>query len=338
MFFLIGVVVAGCGSSVEDRGVESQRTNPSFAEPSKPQATQGGRRRAHAAAGYLDRLKELVDTTEVRGLQKLLATDGARGDGFGESISVAGRVLVIGSIGRHLSPGAAYIFERGSDGQWNQRQKLTQDDGAAHDEFGLSVSVSGDVVVVGAHWDDDKGKSSGSAYVFERDSSGRWRQQQKLTASNGTAHDSFGFSVSVSGDVAVIGAHHDDTNRGENSGSAYVFVRDPNGRWSQRRKLMAADGAKGDLFGNSVSVSGDVAVVGARWDDDKGKNSGSAYVFVRGSDGRWSQRQQLTPTDGAGGDNLGFSVSVSSDVIVVGAPSDDDKGDASGSAYVLSVP
>ena len=149
-------------------------------------------------------------------------------------------------------------------------QKLLADDGAAGDSFGISVAVSGDTAVIGAYGDDGL---SGSAYVFVR-ADGTWSQQAKLTAADVAIGNYFGYSVSVSGDTAVIGAYADD-DKGSGSGSAYVFVRAAGGTWSQQAKLTADDGANFDRFGGSVAVSGDMAVIGAFIDDDKG----SAYMF-----------------------------------------------------------
>ena len=117
---------------------------------------------------------------------------------------------------------------------------------------------------------------SGSAYVFVR-SGTSWSQQAKLTAANAAARDQFGRDVAISGDTAIIGARFIDA--GNFSGSAYVFVRSGTS-WSQQAKLTASDAAAGDLFGRSVAVSGDTAVIGARLDDDAGDASGSAYVFA----------------------------------------------------------
>jgi hypothetical protein len=101
--------------------------------------------------------------------------------------------------------------------------KLIASDAADYDFFGYSVSVSGDTALVGARWDDDVGEKSGSAYVFVR-SGFTWTEQAKLTASDGGADDRFGWSVSVDGDTALIGAWSDN-DAGTDSGSAYVFVR-----------------------------------------------------------------------------------------------------------------
>ena len=209
--------------------------------------------------------------------------------------------------------------------------KLTASDNAAGDWFGISVSISGDYVAVGAYLDDDNGNESGSAYVFKR-SGTSWAQEAKLLPADGAAGDHFGKSVSISGDYAVVGARNDDDN-GNESGSAYVFKRIGTS-WAQEAKLLPADGAEGDNFGQSVSISGDYAVVGARNDDDNGSDAGSAYIFKR-TGTSWAQEAQLFASDGAAGDIFGFSVSISGDYAVVGALHDDDNGSHSGSAYLF---
>ena len=205
---------------------------------------------------------------------KLTAADGAADDRFGSSVAVSGDMAIIGAVFDD-DTGSAYVFVRAADGTWSQQAKLTAPDGADADFFGSSVAVSGDTAVIGAWGDDDKGDWSGSAYVFVRAADGTWSKQAKLTAADGAVWDTFGGSVSVCGDTAVIGG---------SSSSAYIFIRSTDGAWSQQAKLTAAD-----FFGYSVAVSGDTAVIGAYYDDDKGNDSGSAYVFVRGADGAWTQ-------------------------------------------------
>jgi hypothetical protein len=147
------------------------------------------------------------------------------------------------------------VFEKSDDGAWAQAAKLVAADAAAGDKFGISVSVSGSTIVVGADGDDDKGSSSGAAYVFEKSDDGAWAQAAKLVAADGAMNDEFGKSVSVSGSTIVVGAFQDDDD-GADSGSAYVFEKSDDGEWAQAAKLVAADGAAGDYFGESVSVSG----------------------------------------------------------------------------------
>jgi hypothetical protein len=162
---------------------------------------------------------------------------------------------------------------------WTQQQKLTASDGAATDNFGSSVALSGDTALVGASGDDVGGNANqGSAYVFVRTGT-TWTQQQQLTASDGTTGDNFCISVALEGDTAVIGAGADDINGNADQGSAYVFVRTGT-IWAQQQKLFAADGAANDFFGYSVALNGGTALVGAYLDDIGGNvDQGSAYIF-----------------------------------------------------------
>ncbi len=215
--------------------------------------------------------------------QQLTASDGAALDYFGSSASVSGDTVVVGAwqndIGANADQGSAYVFVR-VGGVWTQQQQLTASDGVYNDQFGSSVSVSGDTSVVGA-WKDDVGGYAdlGSAYVFVR-SGGVWTQQQQLTASDGAIGDYFGHSVAVDGDTVVVGADLDNVGASTDQGSAYVYVRS-GGVWTQQKKLTAPDGAYDDRFGTSVAVSGDTAVVGAVRDDvDVNYRQGSAYVCL----------------------------------------------------------
>jgi len=262
---------------------------------------------------------------------KLTASDGAANDYFGISVSLSGGTALVGAWGdddKGSGSGSAYVFTR-SGTTWTQQAKLTASDGVASDSFGSSVALSGDTALVSAFLDDDRGSASGSAYVFTR-SGTTWSQQAKLTAADGAGSDYFGISVALSADTALIGAYADD-DKGGSSGSAYVFTRS-GATWSQQAKLTAADGAANDNFGYSIALSGDTALVGAYLDDDRGSNSGSAYIFIR-SGGSWSQQRKLTATDGAADDYFGYAVALSGDTALVGAYLDDDKGSNSGSVY-----
>jgi uncharacterized protein (TIGR03437 family) len=249
--------------------------------------------------------------------QELTASDGAWDDAFGYSVSVSGDTAVIGAPGN----GAAYVFVR-SGGTWSKQQELTASDEAASDYFGYSVSVNGGTTLIGAS---AKNTNQGAAYVFVL--SGQvWTQQQELTASDGVAGDSFGFSVSMSGGTAVIGA---PGNNGS-PGAAYGFALS-GGVWGQQQKLTASDGAAGDSFGNSVSVSGASAVIAAY---HKNADQGAAYLFAL-SVGGWAQQQELTASGGVAGDYFGRSVSVSGDTAAIGAVG---RNNSLGAAYVFAVP
>ena len=269
--------------------------------------------------------------------QKIIASDGANGDRFGTSVSISGDYVVIGDPNEGPSyatyQGAAYVFIR-SGTFWTQQQKIIASDRGNHDFFGRSVSISGDYVIIGAEGDDDGVGDSGAAYVFKR-SGTTWTEQQKLKAADGEGADYFGWSVSISGDYAVIGAYaHDKEDR--DSGAAYVFKRSET-TWAQEQMLTASDGATGDNFGISVSISGDYAIVGASEDDDGIPSSGSAYAFKR-SGTTWTEQQKFKASDAAG-DLFGISVSMSGGYSVIGAYADfaDDVTAAAGAAYVFAM-
>ena len=158
-----------------------------------------------------------------------------------------------------------------------------------------------------------------------------FNQVAKLAAADAAPDDRFGTAVAIDGDTAVVGAPDDD-DAGDQSGSAYVFVRDATSIWQQVKKLTAADAAAGDRFGRSVAISGDTVVIGASDDDDAGDDSGSAYVFDRNDGGTndWGEVKKLTAADAAAGDRFGTAVAISGDSIVIGAPAF-----GSASAYVF---
>jgi hypothetical protein len=205
---------------------------------------------------------------------------------------------------------------------WIQQAELTASDGAAEDNFGNSVAVSGTTAVVGA-WNHTVGSNTGQgvAYVFV-ETGGTWSQQAELTEPYAAAYNNFGSSVAVSGSTAVVGAPcyprvFSNCYPTSDSGAAYVFVQS-DGTWSQQAELTASDGAAYDWFGGSVAVSGSTAVVGAN-QHTVGSNGqqGTAYVFVK-SGGTWTQQQELTASDGVAGDQFGASA-IDGSMIVVGA-------------------
>ncbi len=263
---------------------------------------------------------------------KIAADDGASGDRFGCSVSISGDYAVVGAWGDDgtgIDRGSAYIFYR-SGTNWIEQAKLTATDGMDEDLFGYSVSISGDYALVGAYYDDDNGSESGSAYIFYR-SGTNWTEQTKLIAPDGSAYDWFGYTVSINGDYAAIGAHWDDDN-GTNSGSVYIFHRSGTS-WTQQAKLTADDGFVDDEFGRSVSIDGDYVVVGACHDDGSGIDRGSAYIFHR-SGTNWSQQTKITASNGADFDYFGCPVSISGNYALISAHYHDYNGIDSGSAYI----
>ena len=301
----------------------------------------------------------------------LKASNTNAGDRFGAAVAVSGNTVVVGantedsnatgvdgdqSDNSAINSGAAYVFVR-TGSTWSQQAYLKASNTEAADQFGFSVAVSGDIVVVGARVEgssatgvngdqsDNSAVNSGAAYVFVRTGS-TWIQQAYLKASNTDANDNFGEPVVVSGDTVVVGADGEDSsatgidgdqsnNNAINSGAAYVFVR-AGSTWIQQAYLKASNASISDTFAESVAVSGDTVIVGATAEDSNATgvdgdqsdnsaiNSGAAYVFVR-TGSTWSQQAYLKASNTEGGDFFGESVAVSGDTAVVGAIREDSE-------------
>ena len=284
---------------------------------------------------------------------ELFARDPADSDRFGVSVAIDGDYAVVGAHQADVNgmdTGAAYVFRRGEQ-DWVPHGKLppaglVAASVSAGDQFGISVAISGDYVIVGAPGDDDGGSGSGAAYAYERCDSTfafcdqPWHEMGKLTAFDAVAGANFGRAVAVSGEYAVVGAYTDDAPGSDdvggsntNEGSAYVFKRSGD-RWVEIDKLTASDAAEYDQFGRSVAVSGDYIVVGAFGDDLTGEDEGAAYVFKRAGED-WVETGKLTAADAADGDNFGVSVGVDADVAIVGAFLDNRGGVDQGAAYIF---
>lgn len=272
---------------------------------------------------------------------QLDAGNGATLDNFSDSLALSGDTVLVGTSSLSTPAGnginAVYVFVRTSTG-WILQARLFANDAVVADGFGTSVALMGDTAVVGAIGSlTSGGIAGGSAYVFVRNGL-NWYQQAKLAPVDGAAQDLFGTSVAISNDTVLIGASGDDTAAGTDAGSAYIFVH-TGGNWYQQARLSANDGAAGDRFGNSVSLSGNTALVGA-WLDDmpSAVDAGSAYVFGRVGN-TWPAQAKLTANDGAAGDWFGASVALAGDTALVGAPRDSNPDSGYfdfGSAYVFT--
>ena len=294
----------------------------------------------------------------------LKASNTGDDDRFGFSVAISGDTLVVGAPDEDSTKtdpsddsvrksGAAYVFAR-SNGVWTQQALLKASNPEPYDQFGYSVGIWGDTVVVGAHEEDgdatgvngadnNDARNSGAAYVFAR-SSGVWTQQAYLKALNTGENDKFGSSVAIWEDTVVVGAITEeggssgvngaDNNAVRNSGAAYAFVR-VNGVWAQQAYVKASTPAVGDQFGFSIAISGDTFVVGANTKDTPSgggqgiiDDTGAAYVFAR-VNGVWTQQALLTASTVSDYYEIfGHSVAISGDTVVVGAFAED--GDATG--------
>lgn len=263
------------------------------------------------------------------------------GDEFGKAVAIDANLVIVGAqfddeAGKDR--GAAYVFERNSDGDapWMQVAKLAANDAEFRDFFGHSVAISGELVVVGAPEDDDMGKQSGSAYVFERSATdNRWAQVAKLTANDGEANDGFGRTVAVAGNTILVGANEHSHEGINNNGAAYVFEKDQSGSWQQVAKLTAHDGDELDRFGSALALQANLALVGAPFDDDSENAGGSAYLFERSMNGDWSQIAKLTADDPHLGNQFGHAVAFFNNQALIGSPGHDEMGKESGIAYLF---
>ncbi|MBN2522276.1 MAG: T9SS type A sorting domain-containing protein [Bacteroidales bacterium] len=238
-------------------------------------------------------------------VQKIVASDRDAYVRYGAVVSIYQNHAIVGAPyedkdetgGNPLTDaGAVYVYERNSDGIWNEVQKIVASDRAADDYLGWALDISGNYIIVGAKYEDEDTlggntlDEAGSAYIFEIDSNGRWNEVQKIVAPDRATEDYFGTSVSISNNTLVIGADGEDEDAsGENTvdyaGSAYIFERDSNGNWSEIQKIVASERSVEDGFGGSVCVSGDYAIIGVTGEDEDGSggnfldNAGAAYFF-----------------------------------------------------------
>lgn len=330
----------------------------------------------------------LLTPLEIAQQAYLKASNTNEGERFGYAVAVSGDTVVVGlpfesssTSGIDSTPnseasaaGAAYVFVRHGN-TWNEQAYLKASNSGAGDNFGVSVAISGDTIVVGACYEDssttgvnsnpdDNVANSGAAYVFVRSGSS-WSQEAYLKAANADAGDNFGLSVALSGDTVLVGAGNEASstpgvnsspdNNAVSAGAAYVFVRNA-GLWTQEAYLKASNAAAYHWFGEAVAISGDTLVVGARGErsttsevnslpNNSGQAVGAAYVFVR-SEGNWSQQAYLKAFNPAWYQNFGGAVAISGGTIVVGATGENssttgvnstpnNSASSSGAAYVF---
>ena len=265
---------------------------------------------------------------------KITASDGSDGDNFGGSVSISGDYAVVGATGddNQSNSGSLYVFRK--EGlSWGQMSKITPDNGNLGDGFGGPVVIDGEYFITGASRDGNDTLRAGSAYIFHL-KDGKWTQISKLIPADGSDGDYFGYSLAINGDFAIVGAPYADVN-GANSGAAYIFQREDS-TWTQLIKITPSDGQVSDEFGSSVDISGQYAIIGAPRDGDNGSKSGSAYLF-RNDGNSWIEIQKLTAFDAASGDSFGGAVSIESDLILIGASTDNHEGQRSGSTYLYRL-
>ena len=294
----------------------------------------------------------------------LHASDMQSGDELGRSVAMSGDVLVVGARYEDGGPGdpesnagAAYVFTRDPGGNtWSQVKILHASDPQVNDEFGLTVAISGDTIVVGAALEDGGPGSplfaSGAVYIFERNQGGpdNWGQVKILHASDAQANDHFGRSVAIDGDTLVVGAYSESGGSGDplpEAGAAYVLERNQGGanNWGEVAILRASDAQAYDWFSEPASIGGDTIVLGARYEDggvgDPLTDVGAVYIFERnqGGPGNWGEVKILRASDRQALDHFGRSVALDGDTVIVGAWYEDggpgDPASDAGAAYIF---
>ena len=305
----------------------------------------------------------------------LKASNAEARDRFGLSVAIDGETIVIGSDledsdgsdpnnNSASNAGAAYVFTR-SGTEWREQAYLKASNAEASDQFGRSVAIDGDTIVVGAVGEESDGsdpsdnsaKSAGTAYVFTR-SGTEWSEQAYLKASNAEASDQFGWIVDIDRDTIVIGAPTEDSDGSDPSdssasdaGAAYVFTRSGS-VWREQAYLKASNAGAGDRFGKTVAIDGNTIVIGANLEDSNGgdpsdnsaSGAGAAYIFTR-SGSVWSEQAYLKASNAEAGDGFGWSIALSGETIAVGAPSEDSDGSGpsdnsasrAGAAYIFEL-
>ena len=258
----------------------------------------------------------LFDTGTGAQIAALTADDGGAFDAFGGSVAVSGGTAIVGAQGADgasgSNSGAAYLFDAASGAQI---ARLEAADAAGNARFGSAVAVSGGTAIVGA----ERADGAGAAYLFD---AATGAQLAKLSADDGERNDLFGNAVAISDGFALVGARGDDDG-GSGAGAAYLFDLLTG---AQLAKFTGENAL--DLFGDSVALTDDTLVIGARGVDGPGSNAGAAYLYDVATG---SFISQVMAGDASPLADFGASVAISDERVAYGAPG--DSGDA-GAAYV----
>jgi len=258
--------------------------------------------------------------------EKIVSPAPEAGDNFGRALAIQGNLLVVTARKNTAERGASYVYEYTGDG-WTHQATLEASDSADGDYFGQSVDILGDVIAIGARNANPDG--AGGFYLF-RKSGDRWMETAKVIPADGQFDDQYGFAIVISGDTIAVGARRADLSASKtNTGAVYVYTLKGDSV-ELVTKLTPSDASKGDEFGQSVAIGGDVIAVGAWKDDNK---QGSIYLFSR-KGGQWVETGRIMASDGLANDEFGFSLAAFGNRMVTGA----HKADSGvGVAYVLPL-
>jgi len=256
---------------------------------------------------------------------------------FGNSVSMDGNYTLIGAEFadgnvKGDSVGVAYIFKNDGNDNFSEIAKLIATDSQRHSQFGRSVDLDGDYAVIGAVRTDGEEENSGAVYVFKNSGSDSYTQIAKLTPTEAEKEDFFGAAVAINGDYIAVGAYGDDSEAVD-GGAVYIFKNSGNDSYTQIAKITVEDANIKDWLGYSVDIKGSRVVAGAIYSDDTPlENSGAVYIFENDGNDNYTQTAKLSGYNSL--DNLGNSVAISDNHIVMGTMFDDTANNDSGSAYI----
>ncbi len=261
---------------------------------------------AQTGAIYIHECQQAGCSAPIR----ISPSNGASGDEFGKVAVLSGNTLAVAATGQ--SPPAVYVYTEAT-GNWSLQARIQAPGGLLSTGFGRALALQGNRLLIGA---DAASNGMGAAYVYTRSGS-TWLQEQRLIPNQTQPGERFGSSVSLSGDLALVGApRRAASGSGSHAnGAAFVYARTL-GVWSQQAMLMAGNAGNGDSFGASVSLQGSRALIGAPL---AGNGIGGVYVFESAA-GVWSQQAMLAALAGIQGDRFGWSVALAGDTALVGAP------------------
>jgi hypothetical protein len=280
-------------------------------------------------------------------LATLTPSDSKMGKSFGAPVDIdieTGTVVagaVDDTVNGYMS-GSAYVFVKPEDGwkDMTETAKLIPSEGADNDDFGCAVAINRGIIAIGAKSADYQFISnSGAVYVYEKPETG-WRdtvETAKLTDPDQERNFYFGSQLDVDSSGVIAASTWNDVN-GNNSGAVLLFEND-GGSWSNIATLTPSDAGEGDYFGKQIKFDGDILAISSN-DSVYGLYSGAVYIFEKPGTG-WTDMNEaakLIPSDGAESDYFGFSMSISGDYLVAGAPYDNDHADKTGSLYFFEKP
>jgi len=267
--------------------------------------------------------------------KKISPEDGLASDRFGWAVDIWEDYIIVGSLNDYTAnqtlTGSAYVYKR--DGaEWNLVSKLYPEDGGNFDEYGASLSIKDNLVLVGAHHHDGNGENSGAAYLYSNQDTA-WVFQEKLTASDASPIAEFGRSVSVSAGLATIGAFQDVVNNNDTTGAVYVYRNNAN-VWEEEAKITTPETTFNMAFGIDNDHLGNKLAIGTTNANTTGVAQSGAVFMYEYNGSTWDYERKVVADDAQNLDFFGISIALDGDNMIVGAPGEDTNGGDAGAAYI----